>query len=581
MARADLYPIRPGTTWDEVDLKMAKISLEVAWYCQSRGIDVPTTPPRVRTPEPGEAEGAVFDPERVDRVLAAFDQLRHTKGRFANKPLKPDPWQVAYIIAPVFGWVRWDDDADKYVRVVRTLYVDVPRKNGKTTIAGGLGLYLTAADGEYGAQVLACATTRDQARFAFDPIQTLAKSSEGMRRHLVATKYRVTHPLSGSYFQPVASVGDAQHGADLHGAIVDEVHLHKNNDLIESIETGTGSRTQPLLIFITTADAGRPNTPYANKRGRVDKLASRSLKDPTTYGVVWAADPDDDPMDPRTWAAANPGLGITPTWAFMEQAAAKAEDSPAELASFLRLHLGIRTRQTTRFIRLEDWDRNASIVTESDLVGREAYGGLDLAAVSDITALCWLFPDGRGGYDALWRLWAPADKVEELDSRTAGAASAWVRSGVLTLTPGNITDYDFVEEQIKRDLEKFDVRELAFDPWNSSHLVTNLGNEGAPMVQVRQGFVSMSPPLKELQRLVLTGTAEDPKLRHGGNPAVRWMMDNLAVATDPAGNVKPDKASSAEKIDAISALVNALSRGMVATSAATSAYDDDQGLMIV
>lgn len=914
---------RASSSWDEVDLEELRISPEVAWYCQSRGVPVPTCPPLIKTPEPRDEPGAVFDPDRVDRVLKSFRQLQHVKGRFAGKTLMPDPWQIVWIIAPVFGWVHWDDDADRYVRIITTLYVDLPRKNGKgiytgemiltrngwkkfgdlvvgdevhsvdgslvpvtyvspvhdldcyevefsdgqtvtcdeqhlwtvwdryghdpaawaesrtkgaevtidtptlyaqhrcgsrgdtrysvrmdrvldrpeadlpldpyllgawlgdgstdqatihgvddpildrfraagytlvhrgrcswgikpgflaslrelgvlgnkhvpeeyllaseaqrlellrglmdtdggvnkgkntprveftstlrglaeavlflarslgwkatiregrsklngvdhgpkwrvtwtayrdrspfyldrktralaeppekptrsatntivavrkvesvptkciqvdhpshlflvgeglipthnTTIAGGLGLYLTAADGEAGAQVLACATTRDQARFAFDPIRQLAESSPGIRKYLRPLKGRVTHPRSGSYFQPVANVGDAQHGADLHGAIVDELHLHKSMELIEAVETGTGSRSQPLIIFITTADAGKPNTPYAQKRERVEKLARGVLKDAATYGVIWAVPDDADPFDEETWKAANPGYGVSPTRRYLREKAAVAQTDPVALGSFKRLHLGIRTRQVTRYIKLEDWDANAAMVDELRLKGRRAYGGLDLASVSDITALAWIFPDDEGGHDVIWRLWAPEAKLDDLNERTANAAGTWVKAGILKLTPGAVTDYDFIESQIQRDAKSFDVVELAYDPWNSSQLITDLVNDGLPVVEVRQGFASLSPALKEVHRLLLVGAnSGEPKLRHGGNPAMRWMLDNLAVAVDPSGNVKPDKANAADKIDGVSALVTGMARAMKASEEPSSAYDDGHDLMIV
>lgn len=585
--RRKLEPFRKlSTSWAELsedDLAYLRVSPEVAWYCQDRGIPVPTCPPQHKTPEPRDSAGAVFDPKRVDRLLKSFRQLAHVKGRFAGKPLNPDPWQTVYILAPTFGWVRWDDDAEDYVRIITTLYVDLPRKNGKTTLASGIGIYLTAADREPGAQVLACATTKDQARFAFDPIRQLAESSPNIKPYLKALKGRITHPRSGSYFQPVANVGDAQHGADLHGAIVDELHLHKTTELIEAIETGTGSRTQPLIVFITTADSGKRNTPYDAKRTRIEQLERGALKDPSTYGVVWGVSEKDDPFSEETWKKANPGYGVSPTRRYLRERAEKAKDSPVELASFQRLHLGIRTKQVSRYIRMDVWDRNASMVDELSLAGRRAFGGLDLGNVSDITAWCLLFPDEdkTSHYSALWRLWIPENKVADLDARTADNASAWVKAGLIKTTPGDTTDYEFIEAQIKRDLERFDVTEVAYDPWNSSQTVTNLTNAGAPMVEVRQGFASLSPPLKELQKILLQGSPEDPRLRHGGNPAVRWMMDNLAVVEDPSGNVKPDKGNAADKIDAIAALVNALARAMVDAGEDTSAYDDGHELLIV
>lgn len=588
--------VQPPTTtdspWADADLDALKLSPEVAWYLESRGYPVPDCPPLIKTPEPREVPGARFDPERADKVIAAFRQLRHTKGRFAGQRFDPDVWQVAYAIAPVAGWVHRSVDSGDWVRIVRVAYIEMPRKNGKTTTAAGWGIYLTAADGEQGAQVVAAATTKEQAGFVFEPVRQIVNKSPGLKRYLRALKHRITHAVSGSYFQPIANAGDAQHGADIHGAIVDELHLHKDMVLIEALETGTGSREQPLIIYITTADAGRRHTPYDEKRSLIEKLARGVLKRPSTYGVVFAAEkPEyengklvkgDDPFAESTWRKSNPGYGISPTKQYMIEAAEKAKDSPAELARFLRLHLGIRTKQETRYLDIEDWDTNASIVDLSRLAGRQCYGGLDLGSTSDLTALVWVFPTEDGAFEVLARHWAPEDSIPALDERTANAASTWVKQGWLTATPGNVTDYDFIEAQIGRDRDEFLVQECAYDRWNANQLINNLTSDGAPMLTMGQGFASMSAPTKDLQRLIRIGARTDenglpikPMIRHGGNPLLRWEIDNFAVAMDPAGNVKPDKANAGDKIDGVVGLIMALSRALAAKETETrSAYED-------
>lgn len=549
-------------------LRRLKMSPEVAYYMVSRGIPLPTCVPAIKTPEPRRVEGAAFDPERVDKVLTAFSYLRHTQGYLAGQPLNPDPWQIAYIIAPVFGWIH-QNERGRWVRIIRTLYVDVPRKNGKTTIAGGLAMYMTAADGEQGGQVIAAASTKDQAGFAFQPVKKIAESAPALRGRVKALSNRIIHPASGSYFGVISSSADAQHGANIHGAIIDELHVHKTPDLVEAIETGVGSREQPLIIIITTADAGKPNTVYARKRDYVEKLAKNVYQDFSTYGVVWAAGKNDDPFSEKTYAKANPGYPISPTPEFLSTAAKKAKNSPAEFANYQRLHLGIRTRQTTAFIRLEDWRRNAGKpLVESDLYGRDCYGGLDLGSVSDLTALAWIFPkrlEGQSeeGFDVLFRFWTPEENLEALDKRTANAASeVWARRGWLFTTPGNVTDYDFIKAQVLRDCGLFRVQSIGLDMWNATHLSNQLQEEGVPMAKVRQGFFSMSGPMKEISRLTLKGKRGAEMIHHGGNPVMEWMIDNLAVDVDPAGNVKPDKSESGDKIDGVSALANAFAEYM-------------------
>lgn len=540
------------------ELRRLKLSREVAWYMLSRGMPLPDCPPLWKAPEAGEVDRrARFDVDRVDRVLRAFSLLRHTKGKWAGRPLKPDPWQVAYVLAPTFGWVRKNDAGD-WVRVVSELYVDIPRKNGKSTLLGGIGIYLTCADGEPGAEVLAAATTKDQARFVFDPVKALAKSSPALAPHVKALASKIVHTGSGSTFTVVSNVSDALHGANVHGAVVDELHVHDSPDLVETIETGTGSRDQPLIAFITTADAGKPATIYARKRERVERLARRTITNPTIYGVIWACDNDDQfgdgPFREETWRKANPGFGISPTREYLARAAEKAKESPAELSSFLRLHLGIRTKQSTRYVPLEAWDASAGMVDEATLEGLECRGGLDLSSVEDITALCWDFKHDSGdAHTAIWRFWLPEDRLDHLNKRTAGQAEVWVREGWLNLTPGNVIDNDAIVSQVLADAEKFDVLSLGYDRWGANDVVRRLTDEGMTCVPIGQGYAAMTSPVKELLRLVLRQS-----LVHGGNPVMRWMVDNLAVRMDADGNVKPDRENSGDKIDGVAALVDAL-----------------------
>lgn len=553
-----------------------KLSPEVFWYLQDRGIPLPDCPPMHKTPEPRYAPGAMFDPARVDRILSVFNQLRHVAGKWAGTPLRPDPWQIAYILAPTFGWVRWDKDADAYTRIIRDLYVDVPRKNGKSTLAAGIAIYMACADGEQGAQVVTAATNEKQAGYVFNPIKTLAAKAPKLRGHVRAYTKKVLHPRSGSYIEVISSVADAQHGANIHCSIVDELHVHKDGDLLSTLETGRGSRTQPLSVIITTADSGKPDTVYDKKRRYIERLAKRTIKDESVYGVVWAAPKTANPFSEETMKRANPGYGVSPSRAYMKAEARKAENSPADLAQFLRLHLGIRTKQDTRYIDLAAWDANGGIIHEEELHGELAYGGLDLGSVSDLTAFAMVIPREDGLFKVLWRFWVPEDSMEALDQRTAGSAAVWKREGWLQTTPGNVTDYDYVKKQILKDAEDFDLHSIAFDRWNASQLSVDLEQEGVEMLRVGQGYASQSAPLKEIQRYVLQGLGDGkPVFDHGGNPVMRWMTDNLAVTRDAAGNVKPNKAVAAEKIDGWSAVVNAMSEAMKADPPKKSSYEDE------
>lgn len=547
-------------------LKRLKLSPEVAWYMLKgnrlgkdahgnkvcKPFPLPKYPPKVKTPEPRWVKGAEFDPERVDRVLRAFHVLRHTQGDWAGQPLDPDSWQVAYILAPTFGWVKFVARINKWVRIIRELYVDVPRKNGKTTLIGGISMYMLAADGEMGAQCLTAATNKEQAGFVFEPVKLLAQSAPGLKGNVKAFAARVVHKRSGSYFQPIANIANAQHGANIHLGCVDELHLHKDDRLVTALETGTGARSQPLMVWITTADDGSPATIYARKRDMVEKLAKGIFKNPGVYGVIWAADKTDNPFTEVAWKKANPGYGVSPTPEYLEFKATSASQSPVTLADFLRLHLGIRAKQAHDYIPIDIWDASAGMVVEGKLAGRLCHGGIDLSTVEDISALCWEFPDEQGGFDVLWRFFLPREQQNTLSLRTAKNSDQWIKDGFITLTPGNVIDLDQIFAQVKADAKAFDVQTVGFDRWGANPLVTKIGDLGYTCVPRGQGFATTSAPMKDIKRLTLL-----KKYRHGGNPVMRWMNDNLAVSTDAAGNVKPDKASCPDKIDGWSAAVNA------------------------
>ena len=425
-----------------------------------------------------------------------------------------------------------------------------------TTLASGLGMYLAFADDEAGAEVVFGAASRDQAGAAFRPVEALARSSAKLKAAgITATKSQITKAISGSTIKAVSSRGDLAHGANIHGALIDELHVHKNQDLLEAIESGTGAREQPLTIIITTADDGKTVSVYAQRRQMVEQVCLGILEQPATYAIIFAADEEtDNPFDESTWRKVNPLYPTTPTPEFMRKAADKAKSSPTALASFLRLHLGIRAKQGTRYINAAAWARNQSHYKESLLLGRKCFGGLDLSSVSDLTALTWLFPDDDGGYTTLNRLWMPEAALDALDGATARSASAWVSQGWITLTPGDVVDYDYIRAVIKDDATKFRVAEIGYDRWNASQIVIDLQDkDGIPMAKVGQGVQSMSPALKELERLVLK-----TQLRGNNNPVLAWMADNLRVSSDPAGNIRPDKARSLDKIDGISATLNAL-----------------------
>jgi phage terminase large subunit-like protein len=279
------------------------------------------------------------------------------------------------------------------------------------------------------------------------------------------------------------------------------------------------------------------------------------VTDESFLPVIYAADPEDDYTLEATWRKANPGLGATVKLDYLRQECARAMEIPAAQNTFRRLHLNQWTEQADRWLDLAVWDRNVGAVPDSALLGRPAYLGLDLASTRDLTALAIVVPLEDGRFALRTRFWVPDEQIKRRSERDRVPYDLWVAQGLVTATPGNVVDYAFVRAAILEVSRQYQVREIAYDPWNATQLVTQLADDGATMVEFRQGFASMSAPTKEFEKLLLAG-----RLAHGGNPVLRWMASNVAVKQDPAGNVKPDKAASTERIDGIVAAIMAVGR---------------------
>ncbi len=529
--------------------------------------------PVIVTPLPIGA-GVLYSRAAVEKVLRCLGSLEQIKGRWARHPLRLFDWQVFYEVAPVFGLL----DPATLRRRIRTAWLEKPRKNGKSTECSGLGLYLAFGDGEEGAEVYAAARDKKQAAIVFDPAKVMAERSAELRRKLGVrgiTKGYLTNPSTTSVFRPLAAdMGGNLHGLNVHGGIIDEVHVHRSPDTIDAIETGTGSREQPLVIFITTADEGLTGSIYDTKRTYVENLAAGTISDPTFYAVVFGATAEQlelAPFELGTLRQANPGLGWTVTEEYLVGKAREASNSPAQLNRYLRLHLGKRTKQTVAWLTMAKWDAAGGMVAAEDFADRVAYLGFDLSATTDFTAAAWVAPlEAEEGYLVWAKFWIPEERVDELERLTGVPLRRWNRDGWLTFTEGNVVDYARVRADITAETERLGctVAEVAYDPWNATETVQEMTNEGHTMIPLRQGYLSLNAPAKEVERVVMGSTPDRPLLRHGGNPVLRWMADCVEVMQDPAGNIKPakpDRRKSAKRIDGIAALVNAMSRAMLRT----------------
>jgi phage terminase large subunit-like protein len=517
----------------------------------------------------GAARGLRFDQTEAEHVLKFFSILKHSKGEWAGQPILLEPWQQ-FMLWCLFGWKRADG-----TRRFRTAYIEVARKNGKSTIGAGVGLYLLAADGEPGAEIYSAATKRDQARITHLEAVRMVKASPMLKKRIRTFRDNLNIEGTASKFEPLGADSDTMDGLNIHGAIVDEIHAHKTRDTWDKIDTGTGSRRQPLMFGITTAGYDRQSLCWTLNE-YTKKILDRVIDDDSFFGMIFTLDDGtngsarDDWQDETTWIKSNPNLGVSKKLDDLRRKAERAKEMPSAQNSFLRLELNVWTQSETKWMPIEHWRACGLPIDYSKLAGRKCYAGLDLSSTSDLTAWVLVFPPlpGEDVYLVQSRFWIPEENLQKRVHDDRVPYDVWLRGGFLASTPGNVIDYDFIFEQIERDAKEFKIEEIAFDRWGAARVANVLQAKGLVMVEFGQGFASMSPPMKELERLVMSH-----KLAHGNNPVLNWMADNVVATLDPAGNIKPDKEKSREKIDGIVSLIMALDRAMRNNGAAMSVYE--------
>ena len=511
-----------------------------------------------------------YDKKAAQIAVNFFEKLLvHVKGEWAGQPFILQDWQREEIIKPIFGWKR-EDGTRRY----RTVYIEIPRKNGKSTLAAGIALYLEFADDEGGAEVYSAAGDRDQAAIVHDLAKTMVEESPQLAKRSEVYKRSIIVPSTNSTYRVLSADAYTKHGLNAHGVVVDELHVQPNRDLVDVLVTSTGARRQPLVVFITTAGFDRESICWEYHE-YARQVAEGIIDDPSFFSYIIAADKDDDWLDEKVWAKANPGLGVQVKMDYLRNEARKAEYVPAYQNTFRRLHLNQWTAQESRWLDMRIWDDCDLQIDPKLLEGAQCYGGLDLASTSDIASFCLDFPseDGEDEQHAwLPFFWIPEDNMIERARKDRVPYDAWVRDGLITATEGNVIDYGFILRDIEQIGEKYNIQEIAFDRWGAFQVSQQLEGLGFTVVGFGQGYKSMSPPTTELLRLV-----KDKKLVHGGNPVLRWMADNLIVDTDPAGNVKPNKAKSREKIDGIVAGIMSLDRS-IRHETGDSVYDE-RGLL--
>ena len=498
----------------------------------------------------GFQRGLWFDEEAAQRVVDFFSVLRHYKGEWAGQRFDLAEWQIVDVLQPLFGWMRADG-----TRRFRTAYLEIPRKNGKSSLAAGLGLYLVSSDGEPGAEVYSTATKRDQAKIVWGDAEQMVRMSPQLKRHMQTFRNNINVPESGSKFEPLGADSNRMDGLNPHANITDELHAHRDRRVWDVMVTAMGARRQPLSIAITTAGVYQPQSIGWEQHNHAVQVLEGTVEDDEFFAYIAAADPDDDWTDPQVWAKANPNLGISVKQDFLAAQCEKAKASTAFRNTFLRLHLNRWTAQVERWLEMDGWTACGTESDPDDLVGLQCFGGLDLASTTDIAALVLAFPDVDGTMDVLCRFWVPEERIVDRARRDRVPYDAWAEDGWITPTEGNVIDYDVIRRDVKDLGERYNIESIGFDPWNATQIATQLTDDGLQMVPTRQGYASLSGPSKDLEGLVISH-----KLAHANNPVLRWMASNVAVEDDAAGNIKPSKKKSTERIDGIVALVMAIDR---------------------
>jgi phage terminase large subunit-like protein len=539
----------------------------------------------------GEVSAAALPPLTARTPAGKVEEffhtyLRHVKGEWAGKRLILAPWQREDILKPLFNTRRPDK-----LRQYRTCYVEVPRKNAKSTLAAGLMLYMLYADAEPGAEIISAASDRQQAHVTFDIAKSMVEAAPELKARTKIYRRELYVPHSDSSYKVISSEAYSKHGLNLYAAAVDELHAHENGELLEVLRTGFGSRRQPLLFMITTAGFDRTSVCW-QERERAIRVRDGIDDDPTYLPVIYGASEQDDWRDPAVWKKANPGLGITLKPDYFATECQRAAQQPAYTNAFKRMHLNIWTTQSERWMEQALWDACDGPADLDALAGRSCYIGLDLGRTTDLSAMVLVFPEdgeepapvvpdepdadrlivppGRR-YTILARFWIPVERIDSpsftRDARIKAILAQWVREGYITATRGDTVDNDVIRAAINALGATVRVEEIGYDPYSMHDMAPRLVDDGFVLTPLQQTMGMLSPATRELERLIRA-----KRLAHGGNPVMRWMFGNAQARVDADGRVKLDTNKSAEKIDGMDALVMAIRQASSAPST-TSIYD--------
>lgn len=507
------------------------------------------------------AGDCVFDAAAAGAAITFIhDCIKQPKGAKAGQPFVLQAWQQA-LVANVFGWKRPDG-----TRRFREVFLYVPKKNGKTALIGAVMLYVLMKDGEFGAELYSAASSRDQAALLFSYCVGMIRQCKPMEQRLLihgdsgagGVQRVITYRDRMSVYKCLSADANTADGANVSFAAIDELHRHKDGELADVLQKSTAARSQPIVIYTTTADYARESV--CNAKLAYAKAVRDNPGDPSKPGhdaaflpVIYEASAADDWTDPAVWRLANPNLGVTFQEDFLARECQKAQETPSERNNFRRLHLNIVTEAEHQWLGVPEWDACGVDLDPEDLDGRECWGGLDLSTTTDLTALVLLFPEPDGGVTVLPRFWCPDETIVTRARKDRVPYDVWRDCDHLVATPGNVVDQEFIRAEVNRLKDRYRILGLGVDPWNAAKLMTDLQSDGVPLVKVAQGIGSLNGPSKTLERLVASR-----KLRHPKNPVLDWMAKNVVVKPDANENIKPLKGKSTGRIDGIAALVTGL-----------------------
>ena len=512
-----------------------------------------------------------YDEQAADRAVAFIEtMITHCKGEWSGQPFILEHWQKDQIIKPIFGWKR-EDGTRRY----RTVYIEIPRKNGKSNLCAALGIYMLFADTERGAEIYSAAGDTGQAKIVFDIAKQMVAQNPELNKRGKIYQNSIVNPSKGNFYKAISSDSKTKHGFNSSCIIIDELHTQPNRDLWDTLTTSTGARREPLTVAISTAGYDK-NSICWEVHDYAEKVRDGVIKDESFLPILYAADIEDDFTLEETWKKANPGYGTIIKKEYLQKESAKAKEITSYENTFRRLHLNQWTTNQTKWISDELWMRNdKGLIDLKSLKGEKCYAGLDLASIRDLTALVLVFPRPDEQFIILPYFFTPKDTAFIRSRRDKVDYPTWNKNGHMELTPGNVTDYGYIKNKIYEIAEDYDLKTIAYDRWNSSQLIIDIIDEGIPCESFGQGFVSMSQPCKEIERLVL-----EEKINHAGHPVLRWNMANLQMKMDAANNIKMDKAKSTEKIDGAVAMTMAIGAMMNADKDDTSTYDDNDMIFL-